>query len=173
MTTCRNSNALSSPWLHSRATTSRSRIRPELERRLPETRRDLASRAATRQLAMCKAGPLPAAPAASSKWCLPSTTGNYWPSSQQFALSPRLTYVFAQANLRPDCHRAGAGGNWHRLALQALVRLPRRSREVLVLRFYLDMTDQEVAAVGGTRGTVSSSGSRALAVLARELKEEL
>jgi Sigma-70, region 4 len=32
------------------------------------------------------------------------------------------------------------------------VRLPRRSREVLVLRFYLDMTDQEIAAVGGHEG---------------------
>ena len=61
-----------------------------------------------------------------------------------------------------------------RLTLQALARLPRRSREVLALRYYLDMTDQEIAAVlGVTRGTVSSTASRALAVLARELKEEL
>jgi RNA polymerase sigma-70 factor (sigma-E family) len=62
----------------------------------------------------------------------------------------------------------------NRLTLQALARLPRRSREVLALRYYLDMTDQEIAAVlGVTRGTVSSTASRALAVLARELKEEL
>jgi RNA polymerase sigma factor (sigma-70 family) len=61
-----------------------------------------------------------------------------------------------------------------RLALQAVARLPRRSREVLVLRYYLDMTDQEIATVlGVARGTVSSTASRALAVLARELKEEL
>jgi RNA polymerase sigma factor (sigma-70 family) len=61
-----------------------------------------------------------------------------------------------------------------RLTLQAVARLPRRSREVLALRYYLDMTDQEIAAVlRVSRGTVSSTASRALAVLARELKEEL
>ena len=62
----------------------------------------------------------------------------------------------------------------NRLTLQALARPPRRSREVLVLRYYLDMTDQDIAAVlGVTRGTVSSTASRALAVLARKLKGEL
>jgi RNA polymerase sigma-70 factor (sigma-E family) len=61
-----------------------------------------------------------------------------------------------------------------RLTLQAVARLPRRSREVLALRYYLDMTDREIATVLHiSRGTVSSTASRALAVLARELKEEL
>lgn len=61
-----------------------------------------------------------------------------------------------------------------RLTLQALARLPRRSREVLALRYYLDLTDQEIAAVlEVSRGTVSSTASRAIAMMARELKEEL
>jgi RNA polymerase sigma factor (sigma-70 family) len=61
-----------------------------------------------------------------------------------------------------------------RLTLQAVARLPRRSREVLALRYHLDMTDREIATVLHiSRGTVSSTASRALAVLARELKEEL
>jgi RNA polymerase sigma factor (sigma-70 family) len=61
-----------------------------------------------------------------------------------------------------------------RLALQAVSRLPRRSREVLVLRYFLDMPDPEIAAaLGVARGTVSSTASRALAALAQALKEEL
>jgi len=58
--------------------------------------------------------------------------------------------------------------------MAAVARLPRRSREVLVLRYYLDLGDAEIAAtLGVTRGTVSSTASRALMTLARELEEEL
>jgi RNA polymerase sigma-70 factor (sigma-E family) len=56
--------------------------------------------------------------------------------------------------------------------LAAVARLPRRSREVLALRYYLDLTEGEIAAaLGVSRGTVSSTASRALAALARELGE--
>ena len=42
-----------------------------------------------------------------------------------------------------------------------------------MLRYYLDLTDQEIAAaLGVSRGTVSSTASRALAAIARELSEE-
>jgi RNA polymerase sigma-70 factor (sigma-E family) len=62
----------------------------------------------------------------------------------------------------------------NRLALAAVARLPRRSREVLALRYYLDMPDPEIAeTLGISRGTVSSTASRALAVLARDLQGEL
>jgi RNA polymerase sigma-70 factor (sigma-E family) len=61
-----------------------------------------------------------------------------------------------------------------RLTLEAIARLPRRSREVLAMRYYLDLSEPEIAAaLGVSRGTVSSTTSRALAALARELKEEL
>ena len=60
-----------------------------------------------------------------------------------------------------------------RAVLAAVARLPRRSREVLVLRYYLDLQDQEIAAaLGVSRGTVSSTASRGLAALARDLREE-
>jgi RNA polymerase sigma factor (sigma-70 family) len=61
-----------------------------------------------------------------------------------------------------------------RLALQAVSRLPARAREVLALRYYLDMPDREIAAtLGVSRGTVSSTASRALASLEQVLREQL
>ena len=49
---------------------------------------------------------------------------------------------------------------------QALRRLPVRQRTVLVLRFYADASDEEIAdTIGARRGTVRSLASRALAAL--------
>ncbi|HXW86694.1 MAG TPA: sigma-70 family RNA polymerase sigma factor [Streptosporangiaceae bacterium] len=60
-----------------------------------------------------------------------------------------------------------------RAVLAAVARLTGRQREVLVLRYYLGLADQEIAAaLRVSRGTVSSTASRALAALARELREE-
>jgi RNA polymerase sigma-70 factor (sigma-E family) len=60
-----------------------------------------------------------------------------------------------------------------RAVLAAIKRLPRRQREVLVLRYYLDMPETEAAeTLRVSRGTVSSSLSRALATLGRALKED-
>ena len=65
-------------------------------------------------------------------------------------------------------------GEDRRAVMAAVARLPRRAREVLVLRYYLDLTDQEIAAtLGISRGTVTSTASRALAAMARELEEEV
>ena len=64
-------------------------------------------------------------------------------------------------------------GEAHREVLAALRRLPPRQRECVVLRYYLDMTeDQAAQAMGVSRGTVKSATSRGLAALARLLKEE-
>ncbi len=60
-----------------------------------------------------------------------------------------------------------------RLALQAVARLRGRAREVLAMRYLLDMSDGEIAAaLGVSKGTVSSTASRGLAALARTLKEQ-
>jgi RNA polymerase sigma-70 factor (sigma-E family) len=60
-----------------------------------------------------------------------------------------------------------------REVLAAIARLPRRSREVLVLRYYLDLSEQEIATtLDISRGTVSSTASRALSAIARDLKED-
>ena len=61
----------------------------------------------------------------------------------------------------------------HRQVLTAIRRLPARQREVLVLRFYLDLDEEETAAsMRISRGTVKSTTSRALAALGRILGEQ-
>jgi RNA polymerase sigma-70 factor (sigma-E family) len=63
-------------------------------------------------------------------------------------------------------------GEEHHQVLSALRRLPDRQREALVLRFYLDLTEPEIAAAMGiSHGTVKSTTSRALAALTRLLEE--
>ncbi|MFK3982726.1 SigE family RNA polymerase sigma factor [Micromonospora sp. NPDC050397] len=58
-------------------------------------------------------------------------------------------------------HADGDGGLW-----QALARLPRRQRAVLVLRYYEHRTDEEIAEhLGITQGTVRSQAFRGLGKL--------
>jgi RNA polymerase sigma-70 factor (sigma-E family) len=56
--------------------------------------------------------------------------------------------------------------------IRAVERLPHRQREALVLRFYLDLPDDQIAQAMGIRpGTVRSAMCRALEALGRALKE--
>ena len=58
------------------------------------------------------------------------------------------------------------------LLRQALARLPARQREVLVLRYYEDLTEAEIAKrLGCAPGTVKSSAARALRALRDMLPE--
>jgi RNA polymerase sigma factor (sigma-70 family) len=57
--------------------------------------------------------------------------------------------------------------------LAALAALTPRRREVLVLRFYLGLSEAEIAAtLGISPGTVKSTASRGLDTLARMLREQ-
>jgi RNA polymerase sigma factor (sigma-70 family) len=59
-----------------------------------------------------------------------------------------------------------------RSVLRALRQLPPRQREVLVLRFYLDLSEPEIsAAMGIGPSTVRSTAHRALGSLGRMLEE--
>ena len=64
-------------------------------------------------------------------------------------------------------------GEEHRAVLAALRRLPDRQREALVLRFYLELSEAEIAqSMGISQGTVKSTVSRALAALGHVLEED-
>ncbi len=74
--------------------------------------------------------------------------------------------------LDPDSpEQAAILGEEHRDVVAALLRLPHRQREALVLRYFLDLADGEIAAaMGVSAGTVKSTTSRALAALGRQLR---
>jgi RNA polymerase sigma-70 factor (sigma-E family) len=56
--------------------------------------------------------------------------------------------------------------------IRAVGRLPHRQREAVVLRFYLDLSDEQIARVMGIRqSTVRSTAYRGLEALSRALKE--
>ncbi len=59
----------------------------------------------------------------------------------------------------------------HRHVLAALAELTRRQREVLVLRYWSELTEAQIAqALGLSRGTVKSTASRALDALEKKLE---
>jgi RNA polymerase sigma-70 factor (sigma-E family) len=80
--------------------------------------------------------------------------------------------VFAETAF--ESAEAGAlTGEEHRAVVAAIRKLPHRQREALVLRFYMDMDEAEIAqAMRISRGSVKSATSRAIAALGRMLKED-
>ena len=64
------------------------------------------------------------------------------------------------------------GGEEREDVIRALRHLPDRQREVLILRFYAELPDEQIGRVMGIRpGTVRSTAFRALDALGRALKE--
>ncbi len=62
----------------------------------------------------------------------------------------------------------------HRAALRAVQALPRHQREVLVLRYWSDLSERQIAeALGISPGSVKSAASRGMATLHRVLDDEL
>ena len=86
---------------------------------------------------------------------------------------------YRRAKFRPDplediesAEDVAILGEANRAVLAAIRRLPTRQREAVVLRYYLDMSeDQAAQAMGVARGTVKSATFRGLAALARMLEE--
>jgi RNA polymerase sigma-70 factor (sigma-E family) len=80
-----------------------------------------------------------------------------------------------RAEALPDAPSAEAGAlarDEEHAVLVAVARLPRRQRECLVLRYYLDLGQSETAAaLGISEGSVKSHTHRALAALAAQLGE--
>lgn len=70
-----------------------------------------------------------------------------------------------------DAARTAILNEDHREVIAALAGLPVRRREAIVLRFWLDLPEREIAAVMGVSpGTVKSHVSRGMAALSVALK---
>lgn len=86
-----------------------------------------------------------------------------WPSLELIDLHPPAV----------SAETAVLAGEQRRLVMDAIRHLPGRQREALVLRFYLDASDAEIARLMGIReSTVRSTTHRALAALGRLLGDE-
>jgi RNA polymerase sigma-70 factor (sigma-E family) len=71
----------------------------------------------------------------------------------------------------PSAEHGALGALEHARVIAALRELPARQREALVLRYYLDLSEQEIAeAMGISRGAVKSHASRGLAALRTTLE---
>ncbi|MEU5346892.1 SigE family RNA polymerase sigma factor [Streptomyces sp. NPDC020766] len=71
----------------------------------------------------------------------------------------------------PPADKAVLLAETHQEVIDALSRLTRRQREVLVLRYWSDLTEAQIAdTLGVSRGTVKSTASRALDALGRQLE---
>lgn len=72
----------------------------------------------------------------------------------------------------PSVEAAVLGGEERDELIRAVDRLPVRQRETLILRYYLDLSDDEIATLMGVgMSSVRSARHRALETLARNLKE--
>lgn len=88
--------------------------------------------------------------------------------AERYAAADRGSAVTAQ----PGADQHSLAAERRREVLDALRRLPDRQREVIVLRYYLDLSEAEIAdTLGISRGAVKSHASRGAAAL-RTLLEE-
>jgi RNA polymerase sigma factor (sigma-70 family) len=89
--------------------------------------------------------------------------------AQRFGLLRDADFGLDQLSAEADVIRAEE----RRQVLAALATLPRRRREVLVLRYYAGLSEAEIAStLGISQGTVKSAAARGLAALARKLGED-
>jgi len=66
----------------------------------------------------------------------------------------------------PSAETLVVGRDEHRLVVDALRQLPGRQREVLVLRYFFDLTEAQIAAeLSISRGSVKQHASRGLSAL--------
>jgi RNA polymerase sigma-70 factor (sigma-E family) len=70
----------------------------------------------------------------------------------------------------PSAEQEATVGDRRAVVLEALARLPERQREVLALRYYVDLSEADIAsALGISRGAVKSHASRGSAALRTSL----
>lgn len=80
---------------------------------------------------------------------------------------------FAELEVGDSAESLAIKAEERRQVLVALADLPARRREVLVLRYYVGLTEAEIArTLGISQGTVKSAAARGIAALAKALGEE-
>jgi RNA polymerase sigma factor (sigma-70 family) len=89
--------------------------------------------------------------------------------ARRFGTLRDVDYGLSQLSAEADAIRAQE----RREVLAALASLPARRREVLVLRYYLGLSEAEIAStLGISQGSVKSAAARGIAALARKLGED-
>ncbi|MEO5873872.1 MAG: SigE family RNA polymerase sigma factor [Streptosporangiaceae bacterium] len=84
----------------------------------------------------------------------------------------RRRLPFASAMPSPSAEAEVLLDEDRREVIEALQRLPLRQREALILRYFLDLSEEEIAtAMRISRGTVKSTTSRGIAALGRMIEE--
>ena len=84
----------------------------------------------------------------------------------------RRRHLAAVPDPAPAAEATALAGDPDRTMLRALRELPLRQREVLALRYYLDLSEAEIAAtLGISTGSVKTHAHRGLATLAEQLED--
>lgn len=84
-----------------------------------------------------------------------------------------LMAVDARYEQAPSAEATVMLAEQRRQILNAVAGLPRRQREVLVLRYWLDLSERQISDVLGVHaGTVKSAASRGLATIGRAVGED-
>jgi RNA polymerase sigma-70 factor (sigma-E family) len=80
-------------------------------------------------------------------------------------------YVWPQADVQVSAEHEGLARGEHAELVAAVRALPRRQREVIVLRYFLDLSEAEIAAwLGVSPGSVKRHASRATENLQRRME---
>jgi RNA polymerase sigma-70 factor (sigma-E family) len=84
------------------------------------------------------------------------------------SLSAAVRRLQAPAGILPSAEQSAVVHHDSDRMWQAICSLPRRQREVVVLRYYLDQTEAEISeTLGISRGSVKTHASRGLVALSR------
>ncbi len=81
------------------------------------------------------------------------------------------SYVAPEAGTTPSAEVEGIDGSQRAELAKAIRALPRRQREVVVLRYYLDLSEDQIATwLGISAGSVKQHQSRATAALHKRME---
>ncbi len=80
-------------------------------------------------------------------------------------------YDLPEAGVVPSAESVGVESSEQKVMIDALRTLPRRQREVLVLRYYLDLSEGQIADwLGVSKGSVKQHASRATVALQKRME---